>query len=101
MPLPTIDLPTFELTIPSTGKVIKARPFVVKEEKLLLMAAASQNIADVINTTKQVIGNCIIEGDVKIDELPYFDIDYLLIALRGKSIDFNYRDDYISEVDII
>lgn len=86
MPLPTIDLPTFELTIPSTGKVIKARPFVVKEEKLLLMAAASQNIADVINTTKQVIGNCIIEGEVKIDELPYFDIDYLLIALIGKSI---------------
>ena len=86
MALPELILPIYELTIPSNGKEIKVRPFVVKEEKLLLMAAEADNDQEIINTTIQVIKNCIVEGDVNIDKLPFFDIDYLFIALRAKSI---------------
>lgn len=86
MSLPKVDVPTYELKIPSSGKEITVRPFLVKEEKLLLMAAASDDPEEVVRTTKQVINNCIIDEDVKIDTLPFFDIDYLFIALRAKSI---------------
>lgn len=86
MALPKIEYPVYELKIPSTGKEIKVRPFIVKEEKLLLMAVESKDENEIINTTKQVIGNCILEGDVDIDKLPFFDIDYIFIALRAKSI---------------
>lgn len=84
--LPTVDVPTYELKIPSSGKEIKIRPFLVKEEKLLLMAAESNDVNEIIRTTKQIISNCVIEGDVDVDKLPFFDIDYLFIALRAKSI---------------
>lgn len=87
MALPSITLPTYELTIPSNGKKITIRPFLVKEEKLLLMALESQEDIDIINTTKQIIKNCIVDGDdVDIDKLPFFDVDYLFIALRAKSV---------------
>ena len=84
--LPTVDVPTYELRIPSSGKEIKIRPFLVKEEKLLLMAAESNDVNEIIRTTKQIITNCVIDGDVDVDKLPFFDIDYLFIALRAKSI---------------
>ena len=84
--LPKIDLPLYDLKLPSNGKVIKVRPFLVKEEKLLLMAVESNDDQYIIDTTKQVINNCIVDGDVNIDKLPFFDIDYLFIALRAKSI---------------
>ena len=86
MALPELMLPIYELTIPSSGKEIKVRPFLVKEEKILLMAAESNDDQEIINTTIQIIKNCIIEGDVVIEKLPFFDIDYLFIALRAKSI---------------
>jgi hypothetical protein len=86
MALPELILPIYELTIPSSGKQIKVRPFVVKEEKILLMAAESDDDQEIINTTIQVIKSCIVEGDVNIEKLPFFDIDYLFIALRAKSI---------------
>jgi hypothetical protein len=86
MTLPTIDVPIYELKIPSTGEPIKIRPFLVKEEKLLLMAVETKDENEIINTTKQIINNCIVEGEVNVDKLPFFDIDYLFIALRGKSI---------------
>ncbi len=86
MALPKIDVPTYDVTLPSTGKVIKIRPFLVKEEKLLLMAVESKDNENIIKTTKQVINNCIIDGSVDVDKLPFFDIDYLFIALRAKSI---------------
>ena len=86
MALPELILPIYELTIPSSGQEIKVRPFIVKEEKLLLMAAAANDDQEVINTTIQVIKNCIVEGDVVVEKLPFFDIDYLFIALRAKSI---------------
>ena len=84
--LPKIDVPIYELKIPSSGKEIKVRPFLVKEEKLLLMAAESSDINEIIRTTKQIINNCLVEGDVDIEKLPFFDVDYLFIALRAKSI---------------
>lgn len=84
--LPKIDLPTFEITIPSNKKVIKVRPFIVKEEKLLLMALESNDDREIINTTKQVINNCILSGKIDIETLPFFDVDYIFITLRAKSI---------------
>lgn len=84
--IPKVAVPNYELTIPSSGKKITVRPFLVKEEKILLMAVESKNLADIINTTKQVIKDCVIDGDVNVDTLPFFDIDYLFIALRAKSI---------------
>lgn len=86
MSLPKIDLPIYELTIPSTKETVSVRPFTVKEEKLLLMAVESKNIKDISSTVKQVINNCIVEGKVDLDKLPFFDIDYMFIFLRAKSI---------------
>lgn len=84
--LPKIELPVYEVKLPSSGQIIKIRPFTVKEEKLLLMAAESGDNDDIINTTIQVINNCLIDDSVNITKLPFFDIDYLFIALRAKSV---------------
>lgn len=84
--LPKIDVPTYDLKLPSNGKEITFRPFVVKEEKLLLMAAAGKDSQEIIKTTKQVLNNCILTKDVNIDKLPFFDIDYMFIAMRAKSV---------------
>lgn len=84
--LPKIDVPTYDLKIPSSGKEIKIRPFLVKEEKMLLIAAESKDDNEIIRTTKQVINNCVVSGEVNVEKLPFFDIDYLFIALRAKSI---------------
>jgi hypothetical protein len=83
--LPKIDVPVYELKLLSSGKKIKFRPFTVKEEKLFLMAAESNEIKSIIDTTKQVINNCVIE-DIEIDELPIFDIEHIFLQLRSKSI---------------
>lgn len=86
MALPKIDVPIYELKIPSNEKTIKVRPFSVKEEKLLFMALEANKLDDIVTTVKQVINNCIIEGEVDIDKLPFFDVDYMFIFLRAKSI---------------
>ena len=86
MALPKISVPTYELIIPSSKAKIKVRPFSVKEEKLLLMALESDNMVDIANTVKQIINNCIISGEVDVDKLPFFDIDYMFIFLRAKSV---------------
>ena len=86
MALPKISVPTYDLTIPSTKEKIKVRPFSVKEEKLLLIALESENMGEIASTVKQVINNCIIKGEVDVDKLPFFDIDYMFIFLRAKSI---------------
>lgn len=86
MPLPKIDMPVYDMTIPSNGETIKVRPFNVKEEKLLLIAMESQNADEIINTVKQVINNCIVSGKANVDKLPFFDIDYMFIFLRAKSL---------------
>ena len=86
MALPKIELPAYDFTIPSSGKQIRVRPFTVKEEKMLLMAIESKAPSDIILTVKQVINNCILDGDLDVDKMPFFDIDYLFIFLRAKSV---------------
>jgi T4 bacteriophage base plate protein len=84
--LPKIDMPVYDIKIPSNGQSISVRPFTVKEEKLLLMAMESKDVDEVIKTVKQIINNCLIKGKVDIDKLPFFDIDFLFVFLRGKSV---------------
>ena len=96
MALPKISHPTFELTLPSNGKKIKLRPFLVKEEKVLLMASQSQDTDEILNSLKQVISNCIIESDIELDELATFDIEYIFLKLRSRSVNnmikLRYKD---------
>ena len=89
MALPKIDVPTYELTIPSDKKVIRVRPFTVKEEKLLMIALESENADEIISTVKQVVNNCIIEGEIVINKMPFFDMDYIFVFLRAKSVGDN------------
>ena len=86
MPLPIISFPTYEVTLPSTKKVIKYRPFLVKEEKLLLIAQGSEDVKEIVNAVRQVINNCILTEDVKIEDLTTFDLEYLFIKIRAKSV---------------
>jgi citrate lyase gamma subunit len=86
MPLPKISTPTYELELPSTGKTIRYRPFLVKEEKLLVIALESEDNKQITNAIKTVIKNCILTKDVKVETLPTFDIEYLFLNIRGKSV---------------
>ena len=86
MPLPTITTPSYELELPSTGKKIKYRPFLVKEEKLLVLALETESTKDISNAIKTVLKNCIQTRGVKVDKLPTFDIEYLFLNIRGKSV---------------
>ena len=86
MPLPTITTPSYELELPSTGKRIKYRPFLVKEEKLLVLALETENTKDISTAIKTVLKNCIQTRGVKIDKLPTFDIEFLFLNIRGKSV---------------
>lgn len=85
MPLPKIDLPIYELKLPSNDMSVKYRPFTVKEEKILLIAQETQEAEQIINSVKQVVNNCLIDSDI--DKLALFDLEYLLINIRAKSID--------------
>src|SRR5210317_136388 len=86
MPLPKISTPTYELEIPSTGKKIKYRPFLVKEEKILIIAMESEDNKQIANAVKDVISGCIITRGVKVEELSTFDIEYIFLNIRGKSV---------------
>ena len=86
MPLPTIVTPTYELELPSTGKKVKYRPFLVKEEKLLVLALETEDTKDISNAIKTVLKNCIQTRGVKVENLPTFDIEYLFLNIRGKSV---------------
>jgi hypothetical protein len=86
MPLPTIATPTYELEIPSIKKTIKYRPFLVKEEKILVIAMESEDPKQIAEAVKTVISNCIITKGVKVDQLSTFDIEYLFLNIRGKSV---------------
>ena len=86
MPLPTIVTPSYELNLPSSGKKIKYRPFLVKEEKILILAIESGSMKDISRAIKDVLKNCILTKGVKIDELPTFDIEYLFLNIRSRSI---------------
>ena len=86
MPLPTITTPSYELELPSTGKTIQYRPFLVKEEKLLVLALESENTKQITNAIKSVIKSCILTRGIKVETLPTFDIEYLFLNIRGKSV---------------
>jgi len=85
MGLPKIDVPIYETVLPSNGKKIKFRPFLVKEEKILLMAAESNDNKTILHALEQVISNCVLE-ELDIKKLPSFDVEYLFLKLREKSI---------------
>ena len=86
MPLPKIATPTYELELPSTGKKINYRPFLVKEEKLLVLALESEDTKQITTAIKAVIKSCIQTRGVKVENLPTFDIEYLFLNIRGKSV---------------
>jgi DNA-directed RNA polymerase subunit M/transcription elongation factor TFIIS len=83
--LPKIDVPIYELKLISSGKNIRFRPFLVKEQKLLLMANQSDDLKDILNVVKQISKNCIID-DVDIESLPVFDLEYIFLNLRARSV---------------
>ena len=86
MPLPKIATPTYELELPSTGETIQYRPFLVKEEKILVIALESEDNKQITNAIKGVIKNCIKTKGIKVEQLPTFDIEYLFLNIRGKSV---------------
>ena len=106
MPLPKISTPTYGLTIPSSGKNIKYRPFLVKEEKILIIAMESQDDKQIAQAVKDVLGSCILTKGISVDKLSTFDIEYLFLNIRAKSIgeDINMivtcPDDRKTEVDV-
>ena len=85
MALPKINSPTFELKLPSTGQSVKYRPFLVKEEKILLVAQQSGELKDILNAVVQIANNCIYD-DIEVEKLPLFDIEFIFINLRSKSV---------------
>ena len=87
MALPKIELPIFELALPSNGEKIKYRPFTVKEEKILLVAQQSHDATQEVIAVKQIVNNCLIDKDIS--ELAMFDLEFIMLALRSKSIDNN------------
>ena len=86
MPLPKIATPTYELELPSTGKTVQYRPFLVKEEKLLVIALESEDTKQITTSIKAVIKACILTKGIKVENLPTFDIEYLFLNIRGKSV---------------
>ena len=86
MPLPKISTPTYELTLPSSNKKIKVRPFLVKEEKILIIAMETQDTKQIVNAIKDILGKCILTRGIKVEKLSTFDIEYLFLNIRGKSV---------------
>ena len=86
MPLPKIATPKYDLELPSTGKTIQYRPFLVKEEKLLVLAMESEDNKQITTAIKTVLKNCIQTKGIKVESLPTFDIEYLFLNIRGKSV---------------
>jgi hypothetical protein len=86
MPLPKIATPTYELELPSTEETVQYRPFLVKEEKLLVISLESEDTKQITNAIKTVIKNCILTKNIKVETLPTFDIEFLFLNIRGKSV---------------
>lgn len=109
MPLPKLQHPIYELTLPSSGQQIKFRPFLVREEKILLIAKQSEDPKEIVRSVKQIINNCIVEPQLDVEELSTFDIEYFFLRLRSRSVNnivsLSYRDFeddkvYTVEVDL-
>ena len=106
MPLPKIATPQYTLDLPSTGKSIKYRPFLVKEEKILILALESEDVIQITSAIKQILKDCIITKGIKVEELPTFDIEYIFLHVRGRSVGeaieliITCSDDGITEVPV-
>ena len=106
MPLPKIATPTYELILPSIGKTIQYRPFLVKEEKLLVIALESEDNKQITTAIKAVLKACVLTKGIKIETLPTFDIEFLFLNIRGKSVGEELEvkiicpDDEETEVDV-
>lgn len=99
MKLPQIKHPTFAITLPSTKKEIRYRPFLVKEEKILLFAQQSNEAKDIISAIKQIIANCIVTEGVDVESFTTYDIEYFFIQLRAKSVNDEVKLNYIDNED--
>lgn len=105
MALPIVGIPTYELNLPSTGKAIKYRPFVVKEEKVLLLALESEDEKQIKNAVKDLIKNCV-QTKIKVDDLPSFDLEYIFLRIRAVSVSeeitmkVTCRDDNTTEMEV-
>ena len=86
MALPKLSAPEYTLALPSSGEKIKYRPFLVKEQKILMLAQEGEDEEESVNAIKQIIKNCCLTKDMDIDSLPLFDIEYLFLQLRSKSV---------------
>ena len=86
MPLPKIATPTYQLELPSTEKTVTYRPFLVKEEKVLVIALESEDTKQITNAIKAVLKSCVLTKGIKVETLPTFDIEYLFLNIRGKSV---------------
>ena len=95
MSLPKLDVPIYTLKLPSSGKKISYRPFLVKEEKILLMAVEGEDESEVINAIKQIINNCVITKGINPENLALFDIEYILLNLRSKSMGDVIKTTYV------
>ena len=84
--LPKIDYPIYTIEVPSTRQKVKFRPFLVKEEKILIIAMESEDPKQIAEAVKTVISNCIMTKGIKVDQLSTFDIEYLFLNIRGKSV---------------
>ena len=106
MPLPTIETPTYELKLPSSNKKVKYRPFLVKEEKILIIALESKNQNEITNAVTDVLKKCILTKGVDVDNLPTFDIEFLFLNIRSKSIGEDIKltvtcpDDNVTKVPV-
>ena len=99
MTLPKISYPTYTIKVPSTKKNVKFRPFLVKEEKLLLMAKESENNADILQSIKQIVNNCCLDENFDNEKLTIFDLEYIFIKLRAFSVDNIVKVSYKDEED--
>ena len=97
MPLPMLDLPLFGVFLPSIDKEVKFRPFIVKEEKLLLIALESNDANTILNAIKQVIQNCIVTENINIEDLPLHELEYLFLHLRSRSMGEKIELEYVCE----
>ena len=86
MPLPKVNTPTYELVLPSTGKKLKSRPFLVREEKILIMALESENVKQITEAVIEILESCILTKNFEINDLATFDLEYLFLNVRSKSV---------------
>ena len=106
MPLPKVSTPVFELDLISSNKKVKFRPFLVKEEKSLLMALESGDDKTIVNTLKSVLKSCVLTRGIKIEDLPSFDLEFLFLNIRGKSVGesvelmITCQDDGVTQVPV-